>query len=54
MVIHAGEEFDRENAILDKGYERAVDHVEFFFYWLWGISKDKVGVSNLLIRAGDA
>ena len=27
MVIHAVEEFDRENATLDEDYERAVDHV---------------------------
>ena len=30
MVIHAGEEFNREIATLDKDYESAVDHVEFF------------------------
>ena len=30
MVIHAVEEFDRENATLDEDYERAVDNVEFF------------------------
>ena len=29
MVIHAGDEFDRENATLDKDYERAINHVEF-------------------------
>ena len=54
MVIHAGEEFDRENTTLDKDYERAINHVEFFVDWLWGISKNKVGVTNFLIRAGDA
>ena len=30
MVIHAGEEFGRENVTLDKEYKRAVDHVELF------------------------
>ena len=54
MVIHAGEEFDRENATLDEDYERAVNHVEFFVDCLWGISKKKVGVTKLLIQAGDA
>ena len=54
IVIHAGEEFDRENATLYKDYERAIDHVEFFVDWLWGILKNKVGVTNFLIRAGDA
>ena len=49
MVIHSGEEFDSENATLDEDYERAVDHVEFFVDWLWGISKKKVGVNNVLI-----
>ena len=53
MVIHAGKEFNRENATLDEDYERAVDHIEFFVDWLWGISKKKVGVTNLLIRAID-
>ena len=53
MLIHAGEEFDRENDTLDKDYERAVNRVEFFVDWLWGISKNKVGVTNFLIRAGD-
>ena len=51
MMIHSVEEFDRENATLDKDYERAVDHVEFFVDWLWGISKNKVGVTNFLIRS---
>ena len=54
MVVHVGEEFDRENATLDEDYERAIDHVEFFVDWLWGISNNKVGVINLLIRAGDS
>ena len=54
MVIHDGEEFDRENSTLDKDYERAVDHVEFFVDWIWGISKKKVGVTNFFIWAGDA
>ena len=49
MVIRAGEKIDRENATLDEDYDRAVDHVEFFAYWLWGISKNKVGVTNFLI-----
>ena len=49
MVIHAGEEFDRENTTLDQDYERAVDNVEFFVDWLWVISKNKVGVTNFLI-----
>ena len=48
IVIHAGEEFDR-NATLDEDYERAVDHIEFFVDWIWGISKNKVGVTNFLI-----
>ena len=52
MVIHSGEEFDRENATLDEDYERAVNHVEYFVDWLWGISKNKVEVTNFLIRAG--
>ena len=54
MVIHAGEEFDRENATLEEDYERVVNHVEFFVDWFWGISKNKLGVTNFLIRAGDA
>ena len=54
IVLHSGEAFDRENATLDKDYERDVDHVEFFVDWLWGISKNKVGETNFLIRAGDA
>ena len=54
MVIRAGEEFVRENATLDEDYERAVDRVEFFVDWLWGISKNKVGVTNFLVLAGDA
>ena len=52
MVIHAGEEFDRENNTLDQDYERAFEHVELFVDWLWGISKNKVEVTNFLIRAG--
>ena len=51
MVIHAGEKFDREKATLDKDYERAIDHVEFFVDWLWSISNNKVGVTNFLIQA---
>ena len=54
MVIHDGEEFNRKNATLDEDYERAVDHVEFFVDWIWGISKNGAGVTNLLIRAGDS
>ena len=49
MVIHTGEEFNRENATFDEDYERAIDHVEFFVDWLWVISKNKVGVTNFLI-----
>ena len=49
MLIHDGEEFDRENVTLDEDYERAVDNIEFFVDWIWGISKNKVGVANLLI-----
>ena len=49
MVIYAGEEFNRENATLDKAYKRAVDRVELFVDWLWGISKNKVGITNFLI-----
>ena len=49
MVIHSREEFDRENARLDEDYERAVDHVEIFVDWIWGISNKKVGVTNFLI-----
>ena len=49
MVIHAREEFDRENVTLDEDYERAVDHVEFLVDWIWGISKNKVGVKHFLI-----
>ena len=48
--LAAGEEFNRENATLDEEYERAVDHVEFFVDWIWGISKKNVGVTNFLIR----
>ena len=54
MVTHTGEEFDRENATLYKDYERAVNHVESFVDWIWGISKNKVGVTNLLIWVVDA
>ena len=35
-------------------YERSVNHVEFFVDWLWGISKNEVGVTNFLVWAGDA
>ena len=34
-VIHAAEEFDRENAILYEDYESTVDHAEVFSDWLW-------------------
>ena len=54
MVIHAGKELDRENATLNEDYERAINHVVFFVDWLWGIPKNKVGVTNFLIWAGDA
>ena len=54
MVIHAREEFDRENATLYEDYERAVNNVECSVDWHWGISKNKVGVTNFLIRSGDA
>ena len=54
MVIHSVEEFNRENDTLDEDYERAVDHVEFFVDWIWSISKNKLGVTNFLIQAGDA
>ena len=54
MVIYAGEEFDRENVTLDKDYEKAINHVELFVDWIWGISKNKVGETNFIIRAGDA
>ena len=40
--------------MLDKYYERAVDHVECFVDWLWGISKNKMGGTNFPIIAGDA
>ena len=53
MVIHDGEEFNRKNATLDEDYERAVDHVEVFVDWLWGIPKNNVGETNFIIRAGD-
>ena len=53
-MIHAGEEFDRENSTLDEDYERAVNHVGFFVDWLWVISKTKLGETNFLIWAGDA
>ena len=49
MGIHAGEEFDRENAALDEDYERAINNVEIFVHWLWGISKNKLGRTNFLI-----
>ena len=54
MLIHGGEEFNRENSTLDEDYERAIDDVEFFVDWIWGISNNKVGVTNFLIGAGDA
>ena len=54
MGIHAGEEFDRENAALDEDYERAINNVEIFVHWLWGISKNKLGRTNFLIWAEDA
>ena len=40
--------------MLDEDYERAINHVDFFVNWILGISKNKVGVTNLLIRAVDA
>ena len=54
MLIHAEEIFDKENATLDEDYERSINHVEFFLDWLWGISKNKVGMNNFLNRAGDS
>ena len=38
-VIHAAEEFDRDNAILDEDYRSTVDHDEVFSDWLWGVFK---------------
>ena len=43
MVIHAGEEFNRENATLDKDYERAVDHVEFLLIGFWVYQRTRRG-----------
>ena len=54
MLIHDGEEFDRENVTLDKDYERAVDHIEFFVDFYLGYLKEQGGGTNFLIRAGDA
>ena len=54
MVIHAGQEFDGENDTLVEDYERVFDHVESFVDWLWVISKNKMGVTNFLIRVGDS
>ena len=42
-VIHAVEEFNRENAILDEDYESAVNHAKVFSDWLWGVFKNKWG-----------
>ena len=40
-----------EELEVDEDYERAINHVEFFVDWLWGISKNKVGVTNFLISS---
>ena len=42
-VIHAAEEFDRENAAQDEDYESAVEHAKVFSDWLWGVFKEEVG-----------
>ena len=48
-VIHAAEEFDRENAVQDEDYESAVEHAEVFSDWLWGVSKKEVGETKFLL-----
>ena len=53
-VIHAAEEFDRENAILDENYESAVNHAEVFSDWMWGVFKKEVRETKFLLRVGDA
>ena len=53
-IIHAAEEFERENKILDEDYENTVDHAEVFSDWLWGVFKKEVGETKFLLRVGDA
>ena len=54
IVIHAAEEFDRENIVLDEGYESSINHAEVFSDWLWGIADYRVSESRFFLRAGDA
>ena len=49
IVIHAGEQFDRDNAILDDNYERGVDHAEVFADWLWGAYQKKVPEARFVL-----
>ena len=52
-VIHAAEDFDRENAILDEDYKSAVDHAEVFSDWLWGVFKKEAGETKFLLQVED-
>ena len=47
IIIRAGEQFDRDNAILDDNYERGVDHAEVLADWMWGAYKKKVPKQGL-------
>ena len=42
IVIHAREQFDRDNAALDENYDKGIDHSEMFADWLQGAYKKKV------------
>ena len=50
IVIHAAEEFDRENAVLNEDYGSAINHAEVFADWLWGISRNLVGETRFFLR----
>ena len=49
VVIHAAEDFDRRNAILDENYESAINHDEVLSDWLWGVMNDKVEKTRFLL-----
>ena len=49
VVIHAAEEFDRENTILDENYESVINHAKVLLDWLWGVSNDEVGEIKFLL-----
>ena len=53
IVIHAGEQFDKDNAVLDDNYERGIDHAEVLADWLWGAYQKKVPETRFVLRQND-